>query len=128
MSSIAPPAHSRIGVTTDSWITPDWLIQKLGPFDLDPCACVPQPWPCAERQFTADDDGLMRSWGAAFVYCNPPYGKQLGAWLNRMALHDNGIALTYARTDTRALSGKRVPVRRRAPFPARPADVPFTEW
>lgn len=33
---------------------------------------------------------------------NPPYGKALGAWLNRLAMHGNGIALVFARTDTRA--------------------------
>lgn len=37
-----------------------------------------------------------------FVLMNSPYGKNLGAWLNRLALHDNGIALTFARTETRA--------------------------
>lgn len=33
---------------------------------------------------------------------NCPYGNVLGAWLNRLALHNNGIALLFGRTDTRA--------------------------
>lgn len=101
MASIAPPCHTRGAKTTDSWITPRWVIEAIGPFDLDPCACIPQPWPCANRQFTEQDDGLMRPWDG-FVYCNPPYGRQLERWLNRMALHDNGIAMIFARTETRA--------------------------
>ncbi len=93
-------AHTRrAGLTTDSWITPRWLIDRLGPFDLDPCACDPQPWPCAVEQWT--ENGLMRPWHG-LVWLNPPYGLQLGAWLNRLALHGDGIALVFARTDTRA--------------------------
>lgn len=102
MSSIAPPSHTRrSGVTTDSWITPRWLLDRLGPFDLDPCACIQQPWPTAEVMLTELDDGLLMPW-KGFVWCNPPYGKAIGAWLNRMAIHQNGIALVFARTETRA--------------------------
>ena len=99
--SIAPPSHTRTDSTTDSWITPRFLIERLGPFDLDPCASIPQPWPCAAREFTIDDHGLLKPWHG-FVWLNPPYGKALGAWLNRLAMHGNGIALVFARTETRA--------------------------
>lgn len=100
MTSIAPMAHTlRKDLTTDSLITPKWLIDRLGPFDLDPCACDPQPWACASEQWT--ENGLMRPW-FGMVWLNPPYGRQLGAWLNRLALHGNGMALIFARTDTRA--------------------------
>lgn len=98
--AIAPPAHTRGTHTTDSWITPKWLIDRLGPFDLDPCACEPQPWPCAAKQYTQQDNGQMIPW-EGFVWCNPPYGSAASAWLNRMALHNNGIALIFARTETR---------------------------
>ena len=37
---------------------------------------------------------------SGFVWCNPPYGTQTGLWLDRMARHNNGIALIFARTDT----------------------------
>ena len=102
MSSIAPPSHTRrVGLTTDSWITPRWLLDRLGTFDLDPCAADPQPWPTAARMVTESENGLLLSW-AGFVWCNPPYGRALGIWLERMAIHRNGIALVFARTDTRA--------------------------
>lgn len=98
--SIAPCAHTRReGRTTDSWITPKWIIDLFGPFDLDPCACDPQPWKCARLQYT--ENGLLQPWHG-LVWLNPPYGRQLGAWLNRLALHGNGLALTFARTDTAA--------------------------
>jgi len=101
MTSIAPPCHTRGDKTTDSWITPRWIIERLGPFDLDPCQCIPQPWPCAANHYTEEDDGLLLPW-SGFVYCNPPYGRALADWLNRMALHNNGIAMIFARTETRA--------------------------
>jgi len=35
------------------------------------------------------------------VWCNPPYGKDTGLWLEKLIQHGNGIALVFARTDTR---------------------------
>lgn len=101
MSSIAPPAHTRGEHTTDSWITPKWLIDRFEPFALDPCASDPQPWPCAKRQYTIEDNGLLQPWSGS-VWCNPPYGRALGEWLSRCALHGDAIALVFARTETQA--------------------------
>ena len=99
--SIAPPSHTRRKHTTDSWITPEWLLKRLGPFDLDPCACDPQPWPTAKTMVTEKEDGLSYLWHG-FVWLNPPYGRRMVIWLERMALHNNGIALVFARTETQA--------------------------
>lgn len=98
---IAAPCHTRTAETTDSWITPKWLIDRLGPFELDPCASDPQPWPCAARQFT--ENGLILPWDG-FWWCNPPYGRSLGEWLHKCAVSRGvgGIALVFARTETRA--------------------------
>lgn len=64
MSSIAPPAHNRGEHTTDDWITPKWIIDRFGPFDLDPCESDTQPWPCARRGYRVcrGEDGLMLPW------------------------------------------------------------------
>lgn len=98
---IAPPCHTRTAETTDDWITPKWLLDRLGEFDLDPCSCDPQPWPTAKEMWTVKDDGLMRPWHG-LVWCNPPYGRAMGTWLNRLATHNSGIALIFARTETDA--------------------------
>jgi len=87
--------------TTHDWLTPPELITALGPFDLDPCASQYQPWRTAATQFTIEDDGLARAW-AGRVWCNPPYGPHAEKFLKRMAEHGNGIALIFARTETRA--------------------------
>ena len=86
---------------TNVWLTPRPILQALGPFDLDPCAApAPRPWPTARVHYTeAEGDGLARPWGG-FVWCNPPYGAFTGPWLAKMAEHQSGIALTFARTET----------------------------
>lgn len=43
---------------------------------------------------------MLAMW-SGFVFCNPPYGRRMSVWVERMALHGNGIALVFARTDTR---------------------------
>lgn len=84
---------------SDVWLTPPWLLERLGPFDLDPCAAVGQPWPSAKRHFTIHDDGLAQPW-AGRVWLNPPYGRRTAFWLRRLAAHGVGTALIFARTET----------------------------
>lgn len=83
----------------DEWLTPLSIIRSLGPFDLDPCAPVNRPWPTAAHQFTIDDDGLFQPWFGR-VWLNPPYSSA-SPWLERLADHGDGIALIFARTETR---------------------------
>lgn len=56
---------------TDDWITPKAIIDKLGPFDLDPCQCEPQPWSCAAKSYNFRDNGLTSHWEGR-VWLNPP--------------------------------------------------------
>ena len=86
---------------TDVWLTPPYVIEALGEFDLDPCASVDRPWDTAKSHYTIEDDGLLQPWFGR-VWCNPPYGPKLGPFLRKMAEHENGIALVFARTETRA--------------------------
>ena len=84
----------------EEWLTPRGVIDALAPFDLDPCASVIQPWPTAAKKYTIEDNGLIKPW-SGMVWCNPPYGTQTQKWFRRLAEHGNGIALTFARTETR---------------------------
>lgn len=93
----------------DEWLTPPQIVKSLGEFDLDPCAPINRPWPTAKNHFTILDDGLLKEWFGR-VWLNPPYGKSLVSWLNRMAMHRDGIALTFARTDTNAFHDFVFPV------------------
>lgn len=97
-------SHHFARSTTDEWLTPPAVIDALGgpdSFDLDPCSPVTRPWPTARAHFTVLDNGLLRTWFGR-VWLNPPYGRSIGAWLGRMAAHDRGVALIFARTETEA--------------------------
>ena len=83
----------------DEWLTPPEILQELGPFDLDPCSPEKRPWDTAKKHLTFRDNGLLHPCDG-YVWLNPPYGKQTKVWLERMAMHNNGIALVFARTET----------------------------
>jgi len=86
---------------TERWLTPRWILDALGDFDLDPCGAP--GWPTADEVFTPEThgDGLSLPWRGR-VWLNPPYGSTMGSWLQRMAEHGQGTALIFARTDTAA--------------------------
>ena len=46
------------------------------------------------------EDGLAAKWEGR-VWLNPPYGAHAALWLHKMANHGDGIALLFARTETR---------------------------
>jgi hypothetical protein len=46
------------------------------------------------------EDGLIQPWFGR-IWLNPPYGPHTHKWLARLAAHGNGIALIFARTETR---------------------------
>ena len=85
---------------TDNWITPLHITQALGECDLDPCACIPQPWPCAKASLDIHANGLLTPWTGR-VWLNPPYGPRAAPFLAKLAEHGNGVALLFARTETR---------------------------
>ncbi len=84
----------------DEWLTPPDLIQALGEFDLDPCSPINRPWDTAKKHYTVLDNGLMQPWTGR-VWLNPPYGKHVFDWLNKLSEHKSGIALIFARTETK---------------------------
>ena len=91
---------------TNIWLTPKYIIDDLGPFDLDPCACETRWFDCARVNLTEREDGLATEWsevGGGMVWLNPPYGPHLGKWFRKLIPHGNGISLTFARTETKAI-------------------------
>ena len=93
---------------TPEWYTPPEIITRtqktLGKIDLDPCSGPENTVP-ATRSFSKADDGLSFDW-CGRVYMNPPYGREIGAWVEKLvAEHKAGrtkeaIALVPARVDT----------------------------
>lgn len=82
-------------------LTPRWILDALGPFDLDPCAAWKQPWVTAKIQYAAPyANGLKLSWHGR-VWMNPPFDRrEVGAWVRKFFNHGNGICLLHARTET----------------------------
>jgi len=88
--------------TTDNWATPQDFFDKLDKefhFDLDVCA-DDQNHKC-EKYFTKEQNGLSQEWKGK-VWCNPPYGREIGDWVAAVTAHpDGGVMLLPARTDTK---------------------------
>lgn len=90
------------------WYTPrhilDAVAAAMGGIDLDPCADPGRAVP-ADVHYTIEDDGLSRGWRGR-VYMNPPYGREIGDWIEKLAIEyeagniSEAIALVPARTDT----------------------------
>lgn len=91
--------HESPSSRTDEWFTPPEILDALGNFDLDPCGSHRQPWSTASRTLTRFENGLDRTWKGR-VWLNPPYGREAAQWLAKLAEHNNGIALIFARTET----------------------------
>ena len=93
--STDPPSHS--GKTT-TWLTPLPLLKQLGEFDLDPCGF--EGHHTAKKIICPPSDGLVAAWNGR-IWLNPPYGKEQQGWMSRMQEHGNGVALIFARLETR---------------------------
>ncbi len=93
------------------WFTPAKILAPvravLGAIDLDPCSNdVAQQDVQARRYYTEADDGLSQVWDSETLFMNPPYGRAIGLWTDRLvAAYRAGqvraaLALLPGRTDT----------------------------
>lgn len=94
-------SHHSASSLKEEWLTPPYIINSLGTFDLDPCAPINRPWETATNHFTIKDNGLTLPWTGR-VWLNPPYNSSTNLWLNKLTSHNNGIALIFARTETKS--------------------------
>lgn len=88
--------------STVEWYTPPEIIRCLGEFDLDPATSETaininnSAW----DYYTKDDDGLKLDWYGR-IWLNPPYRNPfIKLFMEKMAKHNNGIALVYNRCDS----------------------------
>lgn len=97
-----------------TWQTPENvldLVRLLAPIGLDPCTVASNPTGAqAIATFELGVDGLQTGWtGYGLVFCNPPYGRALGAWVDKC--RREGLAgaeivlLVPARPDTKWFQG-----------------------
>lgn len=105
MSSFFTPEGAALTSNKDDWETPQALFEELDAeyhFTLDPCASHANA-KCL-NYYTIEDDGLKQDWSDEVVFCNPPYGRNIGEWVKKC--HDEStkaktiVMLIPARTDT----------------------------
>ncbi len=86
-------------VDPDTWLTPRFILEALGKFDLDPCAASQnRDWVCP-ASFSREENGLQLPWQGR-VFMNPPFSNT-APWLRKHAAHANGISLVPASIESR---------------------------
>lgn len=121
---------------TGEWETPRAFFDVLDAefhFTLDPC-CNEQNKKC-EKHYTKEQDGLKQSWAGERVFCNPPYGRDVGKWIQKSAEEKKRGALVVlllpARVDTKWFHELIVPnaeirfVKGRLKFGGKKESAPF---
>ena len=90
----------------DDWETPDELFawwHRMCNFTVDAAASSHNAK--LARYWSKEDDGLTQSWAYERVWCNPPYGRQIEAWIQKAAKESTRamciVMLVPACTDTR---------------------------
>ena len=119
---------------TDLWATPQELYDKLNArysFELDVCATAENAK--CPRYFTVADNGLAQEWRGR-CWMNPPYGREIGAWMAKAWRSAQAgalvVCLVPARTDTAwwhdyAVKGQIEFLRGRLKFGGHKNSAPF---
>lgn len=91
---------------SNEWETPQDLFDKLNTtyhFTLDPCS-THENAKCP-KHYTIEENGLKQSWQGEIVFCNPPYGREIGKWVKKAydeAMKGTKIVMLIpARVDTK---------------------------
>lgn len=92
---------------TDEWETPQDLFDKLhAEFNFVMDVCANDKNAKCMHYFNKQEDGLKQNWSEYYrCWMNPPYGRQIGKWVQKAYEESrNGaivVCLLPARTDTR---------------------------
>lgn len=92
--SVAPSKRN------DRWLTPVNVVEALGRFDLDPCGAPGHILASTTYLLENGDDGLIDPWFGR-VWLNPPYGRTMRVWVEKMVEHGSGTALIPVATGTK---------------------------
>ena len=131
MSAMASAIFSSV---RHDWETPQSLFDELNRefgFEVDVCATEANAK--CQRFFSKNDDGLQKRW-TGVCWMNPPYGREIGAWMQKAYTESQigatVVCLVPARTDTRwwhdfAVLGEIRYLRGRVRFVGAKANAPF---
>ena len=95
--------ETMLSSNSNEWGTPVEFFNELNKefqFTLDPCATKDNAK--CKKYYTQSDDGLSKDWSREIVFCNPPYGREIGKWVKKCSEVKNStvVMLIPARTDT----------------------------
>ena len=92
------------------WATPPELFAELHAefdFDVDVCATAANA-KCA-RFYSPEENGLRQDWAPQTCWMNPPYGREIAAWVEKAHREARAgaivVGLLPARTDTQWFHG-----------------------
>ena len=120
---------------TDDWATPQDFFDvwdALYDFELDVCADHENAK--CESYFTKERDGLQQEWQGKRCWMNPPYGREIGKWMEKAYQEAQKgatvVCLVPARTDTAwwhdyAMQGSITFIRGRLKFGNSKNSAPF---
>ena len=120
---------------TDDWATPQDLFDQWDAvygFELDVCADSHNA-KCKDY-FTKEQDGLKQDWGSKRCWMNPPYGREIGKWMQKAYEESQKgatvVCLVPSRTDTAwwhdyAMEGSITFLRGRLKFGESTNSAPF---
>lgn len=110
MSNFYTAGGAALSSDRMDWRTPKELFAKLDEefrFTIDAAANAANH--LCDRYYTAEDSAFGHSWSGERVFCNPPYGRDSGKWIEKCRKESERgalvVALLPARTDTRAFHG-----------------------
>lgn len=89
---------------SDDWETPKAVFDALNnEFNLKRDVCASTQNTKLKSFWDVEDDALQKDWSDLRLWMNPPYGREIGKWVEKAATGGASIvvALLPARTDTR---------------------------
>lgn len=92
---------------TDEWSTPQDLFDRLnGEFHFNLDVCANESNHKCTMYYDKKQNGLRMPWTGHVVWCNPPYGRGIGKWVETAYLENRAhgttiVMLLPARTDTK---------------------------
>lgn len=88
---------------TDEWATPQDLFDKLdNEFHFTTDVCANETNAKCKSYFTKEQNGLKQEWSGGVFWCNPPYGKEIGKWVQKASESESTVVMLLpARTDTK---------------------------
>lgn len=92
---------------TDQWSTPQDFFDELNKeFNFTIDVCADETNHKCDIYYNKKINGLLQRWSNDAIWCNPPYGREIGLWVKKayesfQEHHNTIVMLLPARTDTK---------------------------